>query len=192
MKPVTRQAMRALRDALPVEERATASAAIARRAAEMMACDRDLRAITVALYAPKDSEVDTAGLDAALRSAGARVVYPRVDDQRRELAFHLAAPPALVVGHFGLLEPRPDERTAVELGEIRAFFVPGLAFDRQGSRLGWGRGHYDATFAAVPSSARRAWRIGLAFERQLVAEVPHEAHDVRLDCVVTEIATYWP
>ena len=67
-----------------------------------------------------------------------------------------------------------------------AFVVPGLAFDRAGGRIGWGRGHYDATLAAAPN----ARRIGLAFECQLVAEVPHAPHDVRLHFVVTELDTY--
>jgi 5-formyltetrahydrofolate cyclo-ligase len=60
--------------------------------------------------------------------------------------------------------------------------VPGVAFSQDGHRLGRGGGHYDATLAQMP----RAVRLGVAFEAQLVAELPREPHDAPLDAVVTE------
>ncbi|HEY1557360.1 MAG TPA: 5-formyltetrahydrofolate cyclo-ligase [Kofleriaceae bacterium] len=182
-KPVTRRTMLSQRDALTAEARAEASARIADRAAALVAeLPPDS---TIALYAPKGSEVATARLDEALRPR-ARIVYPRVVDLTRELAFHAAAPSELATARFGLREPAADPATTVELATISAFFVPGLAFDRTGGRVGWGRGHYDATLAA----AARALHVGLAFECQLVAAVPHDPHDVRLHFVVTELDTY--
>jgi 5-formyltetrahydrofolate cyclo-ligase len=74
----------------------------------------------------------------------------------------------------------------MELGQIAAFVVPGLAFDRDGGRIGWGRGHYDATFAAASPDAPR---IGLGFECQLVEAVAHEPHDVALNIIITEVTT---
>ena len=71
--------------------------------------------------------------------------------------------------------------------DIAAFVVPGLAFDRAGGRLGWGRGHYDATLAAASPAALR---IGLAYERQLVPQVTREAHDMALHIIITEVATH--
>jgi 5-formyltetrahydrofolate cyclo-ligase len=62
-----------------------------------------------------------------------------------------------------------------------------VAFDRGGGRVGWGRGHYDATLAAA---APGALRIGLGFECQLVERVPHDPHDALLHYVVTEAAVY--
>jgi 5-formyltetrahydrofolate cyclo-ligase len=185
MKAQTRQTILARRDAMSAIARAAASAEIAQRTAALLSLHR---VATVALYAPKGSEVDTAALDAAIRTAGGSVVYPRVDHAHaaRELAFHVVVPADLVPARFGLREPAPDARTQVALAGIDAFIVPGLAFDREGGRIGWGRGHYDATLSAVPS----ALRIGLGFECQLVATVPHEPHDVRLHFVVTELDTY--
>lgn len=182
-KPVTRRAVLARRDALTVEQRAAASAEIARRAAALVTA-LPARG-TIALYAAKGSEVDTAALDAIARAHG-RVVYPRVVASERRLAFHVALPDQLVAGRFGLREPAGDPRTQVELTAIDAFVVPGLAFDRGGGRIGWGHGHYDATLAAAPS----ALRIGLAFECQLVDAVPRDPHDMLLHAVITEAATY--
>ena len=182
-KSATRRSALARRDAMTAGERATASAAIEARVAALLAA---LPAgATLALYAAKGSEVDTAGVDAHARTH-ARVVYPRVVSGERRLAFHRAAPGALVPGHFGLREPAADPATAVELAEIDAFVVPGLAFDRAGGRIGWGHGHYDATLSAAP----RALRIGLAFECQVLDTVPHDPHDILLHAVITEAATY--
>ena len=83
-------------------------------------------------------------------------------------------------------EPVGDHQTTIALSDIAAFAIPGLAFDRAGGRVGWGRGYYDATLAAAP----QALRIGLAFECQIVESVPHDPHDVRLHYVVTEAAVY--
>jgi len=178
-KPVTRRTVLSRREALTADERTAASARIGERALELLA-----RHGTVGLYAPKGSEVDTAALDVALRARGVRVVYPRIVDGQRELAFREVAIAALVPSRFGLREPPPGELVA--LTAIEAFCMPGLAFDRDGWRVGWGRGHYDATLAAAPDAVR----IGLAFECQLVDHIEHDPHDARVHFVVTELDTY--
>jgi 5-formyltetrahydrofolate cyclo-ligase len=171
-----------LRDGLSAEQRAIASARIAQGATQLLA-ERHV----VALYSSKGSEVDTLAIDENLRARGVRVVYPRIVDNDRVLAFHEVWPDKLVRARFGLMEPRPDWRNQVGLVEIDAFVVPGVAFDRVGGRLGFGRGHYDATLAAASPSALR---VGLAFEVQLVDDVQREAHDVVLHVIVTEAASY--
>jgi len=139
----------------------------------------------LALYSAKGSEVETRNIDSDARAHGLIVVYPRIVDGR-VLAFHRVARDELVPSRFGLCEPAVDAPT-VELAEIAMFVVPGVAFDREGGRMGWGMGHYDATLAAA---AREAIRVGLAFECQLVDRVPREAHDQLLHMIVTEVATY--
>ncbi|HEY8393946.1 MAG TPA: 5-formyltetrahydrofolate cyclo-ligase, partial [Thermaerobacter sp.] len=68
--------------------------------------------------------------------------------------------------------------------------IPGLAFDRQGWRLGRGAGYYDRFLAAW----RGAWRVGVAPERFVFPRLPRDAHDRRMDWVVTEagIRGPWP
>ena len=181
-KPVTRKTVLSLRDGLAAGARAAASARIAVRATELLANRR-----VVALYAPKGSEVDTRAIDENLRARGARVVYPRVLADQRLLEFHETPPERLAPSRYGLLEPRADWRNVVGLVEIDAFVVPGIAFDCAGGRLGFGRGHYDATLAAAPTTALR---VGLAFEAQLVDDVHGESHDIALHVIVTELASY--
>ena len=173
-----------MRDAMPAAERAAASVAICDAANAVLASQLSSPA-TVALYAAKGSEVDAARIDAFARASGWAVAYPRVVAGTRALAFAVAGLDELVASGLGLREP-PAESAAVAVADIAAFIVPGLAFDRAGGRIGWGRGHYDATFAVAPA----ALRIGLAFARQIVERVAREPHDVALDFIITEDAIH--
>ncbi|MNI15577.1 5-formyltetrahydrofolate cyclo-ligase family protein [compost metagenome] len=69
-------------------------------------------------------------------------------------------------------------------------FVPGLAFDRQGGRLGYGKGYYDRLQASWKQDSGFALKppvwIGLAFSQQLVPEVPMDGHDAYMDMLITE------
>lgn len=183
-KRVTRRALLAQRDALSKAERAEKSQKIAEAADALLEQHTAVGAV-VALYASKGSEVSTAEIDAAARARGLTVAYPRVIGDGQPLAFHPARLDELVPAGFGLREPPPNA-PQIELGAIAVFFVPGLAFDRAGGRVGWGRGHYDATLAAAPG----ALRVGLAYDFQLVDGVPREPHDTLLHIILTEVATY--
>jgi 5-formyltetrahydrofolate cyclo-ligase len=183
-KRVTRRALLAQRDALSEAERASRSKKIAEAANALLAEHVEAGEV-VALYAAKGSEVDTTEIDAAARARGLEVAYPRVIGDAIALAFHPARIDELVPARFGLREP-PPHAPEIELARIAVFFVPGLAFDRGGGRVGWGRGHYDATLAAAPS----ARRVGLAFDFQLVDGVPREPHDTMLHVILTEVAAY--
>lgn len=162
------------------EARATASLAIAERALAEIGAAR-----VVALYAAKGSEVETIEIDRRLRARGITVAYPLVRDDRKQLAFCAVSPDELVAGHFGIREP-VTSGPEIALASIDLMFVPGIAFDRRGARVGWGRGHYDATIAAAP----HARRIGLAFECQVIDHVPSEPHDALLHAIVTEVAVH--
>lgn len=183
-KRATRRTLLARRDALSEGERAARSAKIAVSAIALLE-QRVAAGGVVGLYAAKGSEVDTTAIDEAARARGFVVAYPRVLGDARPLAFHAVRIDELVTARFGLREPTADA-PVIELAGIAAFLLPGLAFDRSGGRIGWGRGHYDATLAAAPD----ALRVGLAFEFQVVDGVPREAHDAPLHAIITEVATH--
>ena len=163
------------RDLMPADERRAASERIAATVGPLLTED------VVALYAPTSTEVETDAIAADLRSRGLRVAYPRVVGGTRVLDF---AEGELAQGSFGLREPSGP---ALPLPEIAAFVIPGIAFDRDGGRIGWGHGYYDATLAVARVGALR---IGLAFDCQLVESIPRDAHDIGVDLVVTETASY--
>jgi 5-formyltetrahydrofolate cyclo-ligase len=183
-KPITRRTVLLRRDTMPELARIAASDLIADSVMQLVA--RFPAGEVIALYAPKGTEVDTARIDAFARARGLRVAYPRVVDGTKLLSFHETTIEALEDGHFSLREPRADS-PVTELSSVSAFIIPGLAFDRHGGRIGWGRGYYDVTLAAANP---QALRIGLGFECQLVEQVPRDPHDVHLHYVVSEAAVY--
>lgn len=169
------------RAALPPGDRASASASIAARVAALPAW---ASARTVALYHPLGAEVDTAELARRAREEGKRIAWPRLRPGQRGMDFAACDEADLVAGERGAREP-PATAPSVAPGLLDVVVVPGVGFDHRCRRLGRGAGHYDATLAALSP----ALTVGLAFEAQLVAELPAEPHDVPLGTVVTERRT---
>ena len=139
------------------------------------------RAKTVMLYAATRSEVQTKELIARALAEGKRVCLPvRSEEQSEMMAFFIGSPEELVLGDLGYLEPSKMSLKA-EPHEIELAIVPGIAFDEKGNRLGRGMHYYDGFLRRL-----RARKVALAFEMQIVPEVPTEDHDVPVDKIVTE------
>jgi 5-formyltetrahydrofolate cyclo-ligase len=159
-----------------------ASAAIAERVLGLPELD-GVR--VVALYQALPTEPATARLWRALGARGLRTVFPRIEKGTRVLVFGAADDERdLVRGPMGIPQPAPGRDVALE--EIDVFLVPGVAFDRDGWRLGYGGGYYDTTLARVRASAPR---VGLCFDAELVERLPSEGHDAQVDVVVTDSRT---
>jgi 5-formyltetrahydrofolate cyclo-ligase len=172
-KAELRQAMRAARAGIDQREERTA-----RLWQAVMADPAWRRATTVMLYVSFGSEPDTSALIDAAISAGKRVLVPRVE--QGELAVVDFAPGADVVrSAFGVDEPVGDP---VDPQLIDLVVAPGLAFDRSGGRLGYGRGYYDRLLGRLRPGAAV---VGACFEEQLVDAVPMGPRDHRLDRVIT-------
>jgi len=185
-KRALRRAMAERRDGLAVDRRV----ALSKSAAQVFLGLPEARAArTVAGFVSTRSEIDTDPLLSALRRRGAKVVLPRVSTGLLppRLRFHRAKRTELVFGIFGLLEPRP-EAPEVAAHEIDLFMVPGLAFDRKGTRVGYGGGYYDelAAYVRAHPDATHARFVGFGFDFQLVDACPTGEWDVPLDCVVTD------
>jgi 5-formyltetrahydrofolate cyclo-ligase len=174
-----RRSLRERRAALPAALVRAASAAVC---ADVAALPAFARAGSVALYAATRGEIDPLSLRAALHARGAVVAYPRVvTTAPPRLAFcRVADGDALATGRFGLSEP-PADAAPVDDGELEVVVVPGIAFARDGHRLGFGRGYYDQALAARP----RALRVGLCHEFQLLDRLPPRVGDEPVDVVIT-------
>lgn len=172
-----------MRDSLESQVRETKSAAACERARALVS---QLGAdAVVGLYAAMRSELDVTNLAEDFLEQGYKVVYPRVSDESPVLRFSRLHSSELEPGRFLVPEP-PADSTFVELSQITAFIVPGLAFDTEGNRLGWGKGHYDQTLARCPD----ALRIGICFQEQIMAAVPFDATDQKMDWVVTDTGAF--
>ena len=85
-------------------------------------------------------------------------------------------------GPFGIPEPAVSTG-AISPEEIDCVMVPGIAFDRRGTRLGFGKGYYDRFLCQLPATTHVC---GLAFSLQIVEHIPNMPHDVRMQSLVTE------
>ena len=169
------------RDALAPAVRAHSSRVIAAHVGSM---DAFRKARVVLLALPFRSEWDATLLVRNAIGDGKIVAAPRVDPSARMLLpFRIADLDAdIEAGYRGIPEPRVH-CAAVALDTIDWILVPGVAFDAAGRRLGYGGGYYDRL---LPLLAPDAPRVAGGFEMQLVDAVPAAAHDVRVDCIVTE------
>jgi 5-formyltetrahydrofolate cyclo-ligase len=185
-EPGTREEKRALRRGLLAERRGLPAAELAATSRAIVTTLRTLPELTAArdvlLYAADPDEVD---LDALLLDppSGWRVLLPRVEEGGLVAVPHPPGAP-LVIGTFGIREPVGDP---VDPALIDAVVVPGVAFTPAGVRLGRGAGLYDRLLPRLRTGASGgALSVGVCAERFVRAVLPGEAHDARVDLVVTD------
>ena len=179
-------ALRALalarREGLGAAERAAASGKIAERVMAIIAAEAPR---TLAVYLPIRSECDPRPIIERAAALAIAVALPALID-RGTLVFRRYQPGApLSREDFGTLAPAPDQ----PILDPELVIVPLLAFDRRGTRLGYGKGYYDRALAKLEARGVKPKLVGIAFAAQEVEGIPGEAHDVRLDWIVTENET---
>jgi 5-formyltetrahydrofolate cyclo-ligase len=175
------------RDAMPAHLRMAGSAAIA---ATLSGRSDFIAARVVLLTLPFGSEWDTRLLLSKALAQGKTVAVPRVNQERRMLEIHAVCDAAseIAPGYRGIPEPRAD-CPPVAVATIDWVLVPGVAFDAEGRRVGYGGGYYDRL---LPLLERGAARVAGAFELQVVEHVPAAPHDTTVDAIVTERRTLEP
>ena len=177
-KEDTRRLIRELKRAVPMAERLSRSEAIMHRVESL---PEFKTAEVVLLYWSMADEVQTHSfVDRWHRDKV--VLLPCVDGDMLRLRQY-TGPECMVSGEqFGIGEPRKTENGEWNAASVECIVVPGVAFDRNGNRMGRGRGFYDRLL----KSATKAVKVGVCYDFQLVDEVPTEPHDVRMDIVIAE------
>jgi 5-formyltetrahydrofolate cyclo-ligase len=137
----------------------------------------------VALYSAIQNEVGTSDLLAHALGSGKKVFYPRIGEDDGGWFFRVSAAEELRAGRHGILEPAGTTPLAEAELETLIIFVPGVAFDPHGNRLGRGHGWYDRV---LRRAAEHAAVVALAYEFQIVDAVPVGPGDRSVDYVVTE------
>lgn len=130
----------------------------------------------VLTYASLRDEVETDALLEALVKAGKTVLLPKVLDGERMEARRYTGRQDLREGAFHIMEPVGVPFSSLD--EIDLAIIPGMAFTPDGRRLGRGKGYYDRFLSQLPESA---FRLGLCFPFQVVADIPTEPHDMRMN-----------
>lgn len=144
---------------------------------------------SIGLFADVRGETPTGGIFRAARAGGKTVCFPRVDSGTKTLRFFPVDDLAeLTPGSYRIPEPngRSGEKKPAVLDVL---FVPGVVFDFNGNRLGYGQGYYDRMLAPIKE---RRNKVGLAFESQIVPRIPIPcgSQDVRMDWMITETRSW--
>ncbi len=185
MKHPLRQSIIAARAALPEDIHLRLSREITTRLLEL---DAYRRARTVMGYMHFGAEfVSEPWLQQVLLD-GKRLLLPKVDMGARRLAVYRVTDlnTQLAPGAYGIREPLPARCAAAQPEEADFILLPGVAFGRDGARLGYGGGFYDKLLASL---ARRPALVAAAFAMQIVENVPQEPTDCKVEWLVTESET---
>jgi len=138
-------------------------------------------ASSIMFFVPLPGELDIWPLLKTAMAAGKTVALPRFDSRSGLYVPCRVADVStdLAPGRYGIHEPKLG-CLEFPLNRLDFVLVPGVAFDLQGHRLGRGRGHYDQILSAVHGTT-----CGVAYNEQVVGEVPVGPHDVSLNCLLT-------
>jgi 5-formyltetrahydrofolate cyclo-ligase len=134
----------------------------------------------IMIYYSIHKEVQTEAIINYLLKNGKTVALPVCTRERDLRAAVINDLSQLQPVAFGLMEPGP-EATALDPKQLDLIVVPGVAFDEKGYRLGHGAGYYDRFLSKTTNS----FKLGLAYDFQIVAEVPVESHDIGMNGILT-------
>jgi 5-formyltetrahydrofolate cyclo-ligase len=181
-KSTIRRELLAVRDNLGLESRREKSVLIAARLKEQQEYQA---AGTVLFYVSFRSEVATLGMITSALKEGKRVFVPKVDRKAHRLKIYEISDPArdLESGYMGIYEPVEGFTHAVDPAEADLVVLPGVGYDVAGRRLGYGGGYYDRLLETLKGGTGL---IGLAFDAQVVEEIPSEEHDRKVSKIITE------
>lgn len=131
----------------------------------------------VFLYYSLPDEVNTHELIRNL--ADKKIVLPKVIDDRNMILCEYNSPLDMTIGAFNIMEPTGNIFT--DYDNIDIAIIPGMAFDKDGNRMGRGKGYYDRLLYLMP----HVYKIGICFPFQLVDHVPTETTDIKMNEVIS-------
>lgn len=180
-KTATRQRIMAIRNHLTAPEREIYSQNIYE---QLLQLDLFKNSNVIASFVDFREEVSMTKINTYILNSGKTLVLPYVDFKRKEMTFHIVNDlSTLHLSRYGIREPNPNLHSEIDIADIEIVLTPGVAFDKNGYRLGYGGGFYDRFFATIDSLIPK---IGIAYSLQLVDSIPVESHDKALDGIVTE------
>lgn len=178
-----RQTMLARRGCIPIDEARAAGRAMLDILLSSQLLSGDLSVgQSIALFSPIRGEPDLLSDATKLKQIGLTVCLPRVTTQAMDFYLY-NKPEDMVDGIFGLREPAYSAER-VSYDRLRAVLCPGLAFDRHGTRLGYGKGYYDRYFGAK-NQQNRPVLIGVSYPFQVLDDLPQNNYDVSMDYLLT-------
>jgi 5-formyltetrahydrofolate cyclo-ligase len=137
------------------------------------------------LYVNSPHEVDSEAILKRCFEYGKIMVLPAYTADKYEMQLMKVdnLKKGLKKGPRGILQPDPNHCQKVPVDCIDIAIIPGIALDEKGSRIGSGKGYYDRLIPELPTTTRK---VALAYEIQIVPQIPMEAHDKYVDIIITE------
>ena len=177
-----RRSIFARRDALSKEERSEKSAAIMERLFDFA---NFLEARIVLFFMGYNNEVDTEPMVRKALEVEKVIALPLVNTKKKEIVpFKIDnLDRDIRPGYRGIREPIPERCKQIPVQYINLAIIPGVAFDERGGRIGHGMGVYDRFIPQLDITTRK---VALAFECQIVPQIPMEPHDRYTDIIITE------
>lgn len=146
------------------------------------------KAKSILFYASFRSEAATIQCIAHALKLKKMIMLPLVDRKKKTLRiFQIKNVSDLKSGFMGIPEPEAQKMNERRLNDLDIAIIPGSGFDLKGNRLGYGAGYYDKLFSGTQHP--KPVLIALAFEEQIVPEIPSEKHDIKMDKIITENRT---
>lgn len=142
------------------------------------------RAKTIMFYVAFRKEVETEQMIKESLAAKKEVVVPITDQEKKQLYLSQLKDydRELEAGTYGIKKPAADYYRPIKQDKLDLVVVPGVAFDTQGNRLGYGGGYYDRLLAGLTSVSR----VGVSFEQQVAANIAAAEHDQPVNKIITE------
>ena len=175
-KSEIRARLKEIRAAIPAESRQNHNENITRR---LLNLEEIASAGTIFIYISYASEVDTYALIEHFLKEGKILAVPKIINSGHMIATRFTHWEDLKPGQLGILTPASNDPYD---GEIDIAITPGLGFTQEGYRLGYGRGYYDQWFAGHKTTKK----IALAYEAQVINEIPVGDNDIPVNMIVTE------
>jgi 5-formyltetrahydrofolate cyclo-ligase len=181
-KAQLRSALRKRRNSLAPAKQLAAALALTQTVARLPVWTA---AQCIALYLAADGEIDTRPVERIAREQGKQVYLPVLAEDNRLRFAHWAADELLARNRFDIPEP-PVAASHCKISDLDIVFLPLVAWDRRGGRLGMGGGFYDRTLSGNAGPLL----VGLAHDCQRIEAVPRDAWDIDLDYIATDVALY--
>jgi len=143
----------------------------------------------ILIFYPFRSEIDVTIIIRQALENKKNIILPRIHDQELKLFYVDNLKKQLERGAYGIMEPTPGLCRPVKISDIDLVIVPGVVFDKNLNRLGYGGGYYDKLLPHIPEGVKK---IALCFDIQVVDSIPVSEHDIKVDILITDTKIYHP
>lgn len=143
----------------------------------------------ILIFYPFRSEIDVTIIIRQALENKKNIILPRIHDQELKLFYVDNLKKQLESGTHGIMEPIIGLCRPAKISDIDLVVVPGISFDKNLNRLGYGGGYYDKLLLHIPEGVKK---IALCFDIQVVDSIPVSEHDIKVDILITDTKIYHP